>query len=56
MKTFMTCDNFVTKDYEKLEQALKLLHERNPALLEQLHYYFIEEIECDNDENTKENI
>lgn len=48
-KTFMTCDNFVTFDYRLLEDVLAFLLERNPVLLEQLHYYYIEEIKINED-------
>lgn len=50
-KTFMTCDNFVTFDYRLLEDVLAFLKTRNPVLLEQLHYYFTEEIKV-NEENS----
>lgn len=39
-RTFLTCDNFVTFNYEELERSLKFLSEREPDLLELLHYYF----------------
>jgi hypothetical protein len=41
-KTFLTCDNFVTLQYEKLEQSLKFLALRDKDLLELLHYYYLE--------------
>lgn len=50
-KTFLTCDNFVTFSYEKLELALKYLHATDKDLLEMLHYYFTEE-QDDGDDKT----
>lgn len=41
-RTFLTCDNFVSKNHEKLQSVLKSLEKQDPILLEQLHYYFLE--------------
>ena len=41
-KTFLTCDNFVTFDYDKLENSLKFILKRDKELLEQLNYYYVE--------------
>jgi hypothetical protein len=43
-KTCFTCDSFVGNDYEKLLFVLKKMNETNPILLQQLHYYYEEEI------------
>ena len=39
-RTFLTCNNFVSFDYERLEESLKYIYENYPDLLHLLHYYY----------------
>lgn len=39
-RTFLTCDNFISEDHERLQLTLKKLEEVDPDLLEQVHYYY----------------
>ena len=47
----MTCDNFVSFNYEKLGKVLYQLSEIDPDLLEQLHYYYIQQVRKNYSEN-----
>jgi hypothetical protein len=44
-KTFLTANNFISYDYERLEECLKYIKEKDPDLLELLHYYYT--VDCD---------
>ena len=44
-RSFLTCDNFVNLQYEKLEKSLKYLAENDRDMLDLLHYYYTEEVE-----------
>jgi hypothetical protein len=55
-KTCFTCDSFVGNDFEKLSYVLGKMKELNPILLQQLHYYYLENsslTDSDVDEMTK---
>ena len=49
-RTFLTCDNMVGQNFEKLNYILNKLEEIDPILLDQLNYYYEKEIAEDEDE------
>ena len=42
-RTCFTCDSFVGNDFEKLSYVLGKMKDLNPILLQQLHYYYLED-------------
>ena len=53
-RTCFTCDNFVGENYKKLVFVLSNMENKNPKLLEQLHYYYTVETFDDFDLEDKE--